>query len=121
LFTVTIQTSFRARHQLTISGGQAEPLHEHNWIVRSAVSAEKLDESGLVVDFHWLEAKIEEVVSFLNGTRLEDVAFFGDVNASAENVAKYIYDKFEPLLPERVELQYVEVSESPDCWAKYSG
>lgn len=121
LFTVTVQTSFTARHQLTLATGQTEPLHEHNWVVRSAVTAEKLDESGLVVDFHWLEAKIEEVVSPLNGTRLEELACFKDVNASAENVAKYIYDKLEPLLPARVELQYVEVSEAPDCWAKYSG
>lgn len=121
MFTVTVQTSFTARHQLTMSGGQTEPLHDHNWVVRSAVAAEKLDESGLVVDFHGLKAKIKEVVSPLDGARLEELACFGDVNASAENVAKYIYDKLEPLLPGRVKLQYVEVSEAPDCWAKYSG
>jgi 6-pyruvoyltetrahydropterin/6-carboxytetrahydropterin synthase len=121
LFTVTVQTSFTASHQLVMSGGQAEPLHEHNWIVRSAVAAERLDETGLVVDFHWLEAKIKDVVSLLDGARLEELAFFGGINASAENVAKYIYDKLEPLLTGRVKLQYVEVSEAPDCWAKYSG
>ena len=121
MFTVTVQTSFKASHQLTMPGGQTEPLHEHNWVVRSSVAAEKLDETGLVVDFKWLEAKIEEVVSPLNGTRLEELACFEGVNASAENVAKYIYDKLEPLLPGRAELQYVEVSEAPDCWAKYSG
>jgi len=121
LFTVTVGTSFAARHQLTMSGGQREPLHEHNWVVRSAVAAEKLDETGLVVDFQWLEAKIKEVAKPLDGARLEDLAYFDDVNASAENVAKYIYDKLAPLLPGRVELQYVEVSETPDCWAKYSG
>jgi len=103
-----------------MSDGQSEPLHGHNWIVRTAVGAENLDESGLVVDFHWLEAKIKEVISPLDGARLEELACFGDVNASAENVAKYIYDKFEPLLPGRVELQYIEVTEAPDYWAKYS-
>jgi len=121
LFTVTVQTSFTAGHQLTMPDGRVEQLHEHNWVVRSAVAAEKLDESGLVADFHWLETKIKEVVSPLDGARLEELACFEDVNASAENVAKYIYDKLEPLLPGRVKMQYVEVSEAPDCWAKYSG
>jgi 6-pyruvoyltetrahydropterin/6-carboxytetrahydropterin synthase len=100
-------------------GGQTEPLHEHNWVVRSAVAAKNLDETGLVIDFRWLEAKMKEVVSPLDGARLEELACFGDVNASAENVAKYIYDTLEPLLPGRVKLQYVEVLEAPACWAKY--
>jgi len=121
LFTVTAQTSFTAHHQLTPATGQTEPLHNHNWVVRSAVAAEKLDESGLVVDFHRLEAKMKEVVSPLDGARLEELACFEGVNASAENVAKYIYDKLEPLLPFRVKLQYVEVCEAADCLAKYSG
>jgi 6-pyruvoyltetrahydropterin/6-carboxytetrahydropterin synthase len=119
LFVVTVQTSFKAHHQLTMPGGQTEPLHDHNWIVRPAVAAEKLDENGLVVDFHWLEAKIKEVVSPLDGARLEELACFRNTNASAENVAKYIYDTLEPLLPGRVTLQYVEVSEAAGCLAKY--
>jgi len=121
LFTVTVQTSFTAQHQLTLPAGEKEALHEHNWVVRSAVAAENLDKTGLVIDFHWLKATIEEVTSPLDGARLEELACFGDINASAENVAKYIYDKVEPLLPARVKLQYVEVSEAANCLAKYAG
>ncbi|HIJ66987.1 MAG TPA: 6-carboxytetrahydropterin synthase [Planctomycetes bacterium] len=121
MFTVTVQTSFTARHQLTMPGCEVEPLHEHKWVVRSAVSAEELDENGLVVDFHWLGAKINGVAQLLDGARLEELACFGGTSASAENVAKYIYDKLKPLLPERVKLQYVEVSEAAGCWARYTG
>ena len=121
MFAVTVQTSFTARHQLTLPAGEKEALHEHNWVVRSAVAAENLDETGLVIDFHWLEAKIKEVTSPLDGARLEELACFKDINASAENVAKYIYDRVEPLLPGRVKLQYVEVCEAANCLAKYAG
>ena len=121
MFTVTVQTSFTASHQLTISDGRVERLHEHDWVVRSSVSAEKLDENGLVVDFHWLGAKINEATQLLDGARLEELACFGGTNASAENVAKYIYDKLKLLLPGRVKLQYVEVSEAAGCWARYTG
>ena len=121
MFTVTVQTNFTAQHQLTLPAGEKEALHEHNWVVRSAVAAENLDETGLVIDFHWLKATIEEVISPLDGARLEDLACFGDINASAENVAKYIYDRAKPLLPARVKLQYVEVCEAANCLAKYAG
>ena len=121
MFTVTVGTNFTAQHQLTLPAGEKEALHEHNWVVRSAVAAEDLDETGLVIDFHWLEAKIKEVISPLEGARLEELACFGDINASAENVAKYIYDRVEPLLPARVKLQYVEVCEAANCVAKYAG
>ncbi len=120
MFTITVQTSFAAEHQLTLATGEKEALHEHNWVVHLAVAAENLDEAGLVIDFHWLEATIEEVVSPLGGTRLEELSCFGNINASAENVAKYIYDQVEPLLPARVQLEYVEVCEAPNCLAKYS-
>ena len=121
MFTVTVGTNFTAQHQLTLPAGEKEAVHEHNWVVRSAVAAENLDETGLVIDFHWLEAKIKEVTSPLDGARLEELACFGDINASAENVAKYIYDRVEPLLPARVKLQYVEVCEAANCLAKYAG
>ena len=114
MFTITVETTFTARHQLTTAQGQKEPLHSHDWIVCSAVSADRLDEIGLVVDFDDLKAKIEEVTSPFNGARLEEL------NASAENVAKYIYDKIEPLLPSHVKLRYVEVAEATGCRAKYS-
>ncbi len=120
MFTVTVETTFTARHQLTIAQGQKEPLHSHDWIVRVAVSADRLDEMGLVVDFDDLKAKIEGVISPLSGARLEELSCFQGVNTSAENVAKYIYDKIEQLLPSHVKPRYVEVAEAPGCRAKYS-
>ena len=120
MFTVTVETTFTASHQLTIAQGQKEALHCHDWIVRVAVSADRLDEMGLVVDFSELKTKVEEVTNSLDGVRLEELSCFQGVNTSAENVAKYIYDKIEQLLPSHVKPRYVEVAEAPGCRAKYS-
>jgi len=120
LFTITIETAFTARHQLTLADGRTEPAHSHNWLIRTAVSADKLDETGLVIDFDDLKARIEAVTAPFNGAKLEDLSCFKGANASAEAVAKYIYDKTEPLLPAYVNLEYVEVMESAGCRAKYS-
>lgn len=119
MFVITIETGFTAGHQLTFASGEREPLHSHDWLVRTAVSADKLDDSGLAIDFIELKGTIETVTAGFGGIRLEDLDCFGDAGASAEQVAQYIYDKVEPLLPSHVKLEYIEVMESPGCWAKY--
>ncbi len=119
MFVITIEITFTARHQLTLADGEKEPPHSHDWVVRTAVSTPGLDEMGLAIDFNELKAGIETVTANFNGTCLEELACFQGVNASAENVARYIYDKVEPLLPSHVKFDYVEVMEEAGCWAKY--
>ena len=121
MFTITVQTSFTARHQLTLLDGTLEPLHEHEFKVIVAVSSDRLDRTGCVMDFHWLSSIIEGTLAPLKNTKLEDVDFFAAAgsNASAECIAKFIYDSISPDLPDNVDLRYVNIMEAPDCWAKY--
>ncbi len=120
MFTITIETTFTARHQLTMADGQREPVHSHDWGVRTAVCTEKLDQMQLAVDFNDLKAKVEQITAPFEGVQLEEMSCFEGVNASAEMVAKFIYDKIGPLLPAHVKPGYVEVTEAPRCRAKYS-
>ncbi len=119
MFVITIETGFTAGHQLTFASGKREPLHSHDWLVRTAVSTDKLNDTGLAIDFIDLKGTIETVTAGFGVARLEDLDCFDDAGASAEQVAQYIYDKVEPLLPPHVKLEYVEVMEAPGCWAKY--
>lgn len=123
MFTVTIETTFTAEHQLTLGKAAKagkEPLHSHDWIVRVAVAAEELDPMGLAIDFNRLKVKLSRIIAPFTGVRLEELECFKKQNTSAENLARYIFERLEPLLPQGVELRYVEVMEAPGCWAKYS-
>jgi 6-pyruvoyltetrahydropterin/6-carboxytetrahydropterin synthase len=119
MFLVTIQTNFTASHQLALADGVKEPLHTHNWQVRTAVSSQKLDSAGFVVDFVDLKAKIESITALFEGKMIDDMPCFKGRNASAENVAKYIFDALSPLIPAQVKLKYVEVMEAEGCWARF--
>ncbi len=119
MYTVTVESTFTASHQLTMADGGKEPLHGHDWVVRVAVSADELDETGLAVDFNNLKAMIVDVTGPFAGARLEQLDCFADCNASAENVARYIYDRIEPMLANRLKLEYAEVMEAEGCWTKY--
>ena len=119
MFTVSIETQFRASHQLTLPDGSKEQLHQHDWIVTVKVSSDKLDSMGLVMDFGQLKTMVNEITSGFDNVRLDSIGYFQRNNPSAENVAKYIFDKLEPELPGGVKLRSIKVVEAPGCSAKF--
>ena len=119
MFTISIETNFQASHQLILPDGSKEPLHSHDWVVTAAVSSEKLDDMGVVMDFCALREMVENVTANLDNTALGEVEHFRRNNPSAENVAMYIYDKLRVELPDGVELQSIKVVEEPGCSAEF--
>lgn len=120
MFTIEVETHFRASHQLTLSDGSKEPSHIHDWAVTAQVSSEKLDSTGVVTDFGRLKAMVDKITAEFENTQLENIAYFRRNNPSAENVAKYIFDRLEPELPEGVNLRSIKVVEERGCSAKFS-
>jgi len=119
LFTVSVESQFWATHGLTLPDGSREAAHGHNWNVIAEVSGERLNSMGLVMDFRQLREMIAEIVAELRDTPLEQVGYFRRNNPSAENVARYIYEKLETKLPKDLGLESVSVTEEAGCSAKY--
>ncbi|MHC4187199.1 MAG: 6-pyruvoyl trahydropterin synthase family protein [Planctomycetota bacterium] len=119
MHTVIVETNFRASHQLQLPSGSREPLHEHQWKVSVQVTRKKLNKMGLVIDFHYLKGLVDSTVSDINGHPLEKTEFFQKNNSSAENVAKYIYEKLETILPKSVQLNNITITEENGCLAKF--
>jgi len=71
------------------------------------------------MDFRVLKAMIDKTITGFNNKPLESIGYFQRNNPSAENVAKYIYDKLLAELPEGVKLQDVRVVEEPGCSATF--
>ncbi|MFC1794282.1 6-pyruvoyl tetrahydropterin synthase family protein [Planctomycetota bacterium] len=119
MFTISVERHFLASHQLTFPDGSKEPVHNHDWVVTANLSSERLNNMGVVMDFRVLQAMIDKTVAGFDNTALESISYFQQNNPSAENVAKYIYEKLRIELPEGVELQNVRVVEEPGCSAKF--
>jgi 6-pyruvoyltetrahydropterin/6-carboxytetrahydropterin synthase len=120
MFTVSVETYFWASHQLTLPTGSKEPLHYHNWSVTADVSSDKLDRMGLVIDFHRLKAMLDNTVTELANSPLDKIDYFQQNGSSAENIAKYIYEKLQTKLPKGVNLNHISVTEEPGCSVKFS-
>ena len=111
-FQITTTRHFSAAHQLRLYDGSLEPLHGHNWKVKVTVSAAKLDEIGVVMDFHELERRVNRIVEPMHNRNLNDLAPFKSINPSTENVAVHIAQKLD--LPQGVKLESVEVWETSE-------
>lgn len=120
MFTISVETHFRASHQLILPDGSKESPHNHEWQVRANVSSDMLNNIGIVMNFHKLKELLRNCVAELDNTALEKVSHFRQNNPTAENVAKYIYDKLKSRLPQGVKLQSIIVVEAPGCSAKFS-
>ena len=119
MFTISVERHFQASHQLVLPDGSKEPVHEHDWVVTASISSEKLNNMGVVMDFRILKAMIDKTVAEFKNKTLVSIDYFQQNNPSAENVAKYIYDKLLIELPEGVKLQNVRVEEEPGCSATF--
>jgi 6-pyruvoyltetrahydropterin/6-carboxytetrahydropterin synthase len=120
LFTISVETHFWASHRLTLPNGSKEPVHRHNWAVRAYVSSDRLNDTDVVMDFRRLKELVDNIVADFDNLQLEQLDYFQQNNPSAENVARYIYDRLEPKLPNCVELKAVRVTEQPGCSATFA-
>ncbi|MCX5632113.1 MAG: 6-carboxytetrahydropterin synthase [Phycisphaerae bacterium] len=118
MYRIAVTTNFRASHQLKFAD-MTESCHRHDWKAEAAVGGQGLDDNGLLFDFNKLKKILESIVCRLDGRKLEDLECFENTNASAENVARYIYDSIKSQLPKNIDLLYVEVTETPGCKTRY--
>ncbi len=120
MFKISVETCFRASHQLTLPDGLKEATHSHNWLVTANVSSNKLNAMGVVMDFHRLKATVDTIVAKFDNISINRTDYFQRNNPSAENVAKYIYNNLEPKLPKGLKLQSIKIEEEPGCAAEFT-
>ncbi len=120
MYDLMIETQFSSAHQLRGYKGKCENLHGHNWRVQVTVSSDKLDDIGIVIDFHELKKITSEVVSSLDHSFLNEVFPFTEINPSSENIAKWIFESTKKKLDEdQCNISSVTVWENETASATY--
>src|SRR5262249_55275950 len=123
MFEVTVEDSFAAGHYLRNYRGKCENPHGHNYKVRVTLAGKELDKAGLLLDFKDLREVMRQVIERLDHQMLNDIEPFKDLNPSAENLAKYLYDQTNSSLRQiangRVHVKDVTVFETDTTTAKY--
>ena len=121
MYRLMVESGFAAAHQLKEYAGKCEGLHGHNWRVQVMVKTDRLNPIGLGIDFKVLKRILNDILSRLDHSFLNDIEPFQAQNPSSENLACYIYGEYlKHLEGESVKLDWVRVWESTSAYAQYS-
>jgi 6-pyruvoyltetrahydropterin/6-carboxytetrahydropterin synthase len=133
MYRVTRALSFCYGHRLLDYDGKCRHLHGHNGRAVLSLAADRLDRTGMVVDFTrikrvvgaWIDEHLDHkmllhkddpLLPFLR--QQGEPVYVLDVNPTAENIARLIYDY---ATAQGFPVVEVQLWETETCFAGYSG
>ena len=120
-FTLKVLSDFAAAHSLREYPGACQRLHGHNWKIETEVSASRVNELGMVMDFKEIKHAVCEVTDRLDHQYLNDLVPFNELNPTAEHIAMHIFQALaERLNDGNVRVHAVTVWETDRASARYS-
>ena len=120
MFEVKVKNTFSASHALYHYQGKQEEEHNHHFELEVKIGTSTLDVSGCAIDFHQVDKALEEIIAPYKNRSLNNFKPFDEISPSAENMAKYFYDKLLSLIENNeAHLISVTVWEDPAHAATY--
>jgi 6-pyruvoyltetrahydropterin/6-carboxytetrahydropterin synthase len=113
-YTATLEYRFRVSHALET----LFPVeHSHEWVFRLTLESDTLEDPGVIVDYFKLKALVKETLP-PEGAHLNDwlISQGRQISPTAENLARFLYDRLKPSLPQ---LASVSVGEFPEFVCTY--
>ena len=131
MFRVSREIDFCYGHRLLNYDGKCKNLHGHNGRAVIVIESTELDMRGMVLDFSdikrvvsaWIDENLDHrmilhrddpVVPFLK--QLGEPVYLIDVNPTAENIARLIFDF---AAAQRYPVSRVDLWETRNCYASY--
>jgi len=108
---LSVRSRFQAAHFLKEYKGKCERIHGHTFNVEVQVEVDRLDGTGIGIDFSVIKEKLNDVLP--DHTLLNEVYEF---NPSAENLSRHFFQELKKHFP----VKSVTVWESTDASATYS-
>jgi 6-pyruvoyltetrahydropterin/6-carboxytetrahydropterin synthase len=124
MFEVSVEEMFSAGHALRNYRGKCENVHGHNWRVMVTFVGQSVDKAGMLVDFVEVKKSMSKVIDYLDHQFINDVKPFDELSPSAENIAKFFFDRMTADLeatPADVpcKISRVKIWETDDASATY--
>jgi 6-pyruvoyltetrahydropterin/6-carboxytetrahydropterin synthase len=121
MYIISVRSHYDSAHFLKNYHGKCERLHGHRYEVEAAFAFEELGEGGMAYDFTDAKAALREITEELDHQNLNDLPPFADIESSAENQARYLFEELRRRTGEAGRhLLYMRVWETPNQWAQYS-
>jgi len=120
MFELMVESHFNAAHKLRDYKGKCEQLHGHNWKVAVFLKGDKLNKTGMIMDFGRIKELIQKITKKLDHTYLNTTPPFNKINPTSENIAQYIFEKMSYLIKkQQCEVSRITVWETEKNCATY--
>lgn len=121
MYEINVKASFEAAHRVVDYPGKCNNLHGHSWLVEAFAEGKELDDLGMMIDFKQVKNLLRGILEEFDHSYLNDLAPFKSMNPTAENLARYIYERMEsdPIFHGNGKLTMVRVWESPTACVNY--
>lgn len=119
-YELSVLKSFSAAHALREYKGKCENLHGHNWKIQATFTGNRLNGTGMLIDFTDIKAFLDEIIEKLDHHFLNETSPFDKINPTAENIAAYIFTQLQQYETETAKVSAVTVWESDVSSAKVS-
>jgi 6-pyruvoyltetrahydropterin/6-carboxytetrahydropterin synthase len=121
MFLLNVKAHYDAAHFLRNYHGKCEKLHGHRYEVEAGLAYDDVGEGGMAYDFGEAKRHLRAVADRLDHENINDLPPFTEIEPSAENQARWIFEQMRDLLgPHAEHLVYVRVWETPNQYAQYS-
>ena len=121
MYLLNVRAHYDSAHFLRSYKGKCERLHGHRYEVEAGLAFEQLGEGGMAYDFTDAKLHLRAIADAMDHQNLNDLPQFAELETSAENQARYIFEELRRRMgPEGEHVLYVRVWETPNQWAQYS-
>lgn len=123
MYEILAKSHFDAAHFLRGYQGKCANIHGHRWKVEITLRGAVLNELGILVDFMDVKNMLKEAVDIFDHKLINDIPPFDNLNPTAENIARFIFEEMSGRLKSRtgsgVDITRVTVWESENANASY--
>jgi len=99
MYEITVDDTFDAAHCLRDYSGSCRNLHGHTYRVSARFRLAGLDEYGMALDFRKAKEALRAVTDYLDHTYMNELPEFAAQNPTAENIARFIFDRLKTTQP----------------------
>ena len=137
LITCTRRIEFDAAHRILRHESKCKMLHGHRYALEATFEANNLDDLGRVIDFgevrkvlgDWIDSNFDhntilshddKILGEKIATETKQKIFYLDENPTAENIAKFLFEKICPQLfaDKNVKCVAMRLYETPNCYVE---
>jgi 6-pyruvoyltetrahydropterin/6-carboxytetrahydropterin synthase len=121
IYTLKVLADFASAHTLRDYPGACSRMHGHNWKIEAEVQATELNEIGMAIDFKAIKREVRAIADELDHRYLNELAPFQDINPTAENIARYFFQRLaQRLNNERVQVSALTIWETDRACVRYT-